>query len=284
MGQPNPPPAAMKLTPLSELLAQRRQLGTEVQFEIPEDWLQGRTSFGGLVSAFAVQAMRDVASGSWPGHVSLRALQTNFIAPVEQGVVTVSVQVLREGKSIRQVQATVKQHDEIAALMVGVFGGDRETAVPPLLPTRPAAPREPDAFPFIPFVPGQRPNFTAHLDMRWGDGTPPFTGQALWHAMLHLRLVDADVPALSPELMTVMMADASPTPVLSQFKKPTPASSVSWALELRPLAHDEKLEGWWRADNVAVAASGGYVNQQSKLWAPSGALAALAYQVVTVYG
>jgi hypothetical protein len=63
-----------------------------------------------------------------------------------------------------------------------------------------------------------------------------------------------------------------------------PTSSVSWALELRALAANETLEGWWRADNHAVAAAGGYINQQSTLWAPSGALAAMAYQVVTVYG
>ena len=26
------------------------------------------------------------------------------------------------------------------------------------------------------FVAGRRPNFTAHFDMRWGVGTPPFSG------------------------------------------------------------------------------------------------------------
>ena len=30
-----------------------------VSFDIPADWLQGRTSFGGLISTLAVQAMRD---------------------------------------------------------------------------------------------------------------------------------------------------------------------------------------------------------------------------------
>jgi len=48
--------------------------------------------------------------------------------------------------------------------------------------------------------------------------------------------------------MTVLMSDASPTPVLSRFKTPTPASSVSWSLELRPLSLQEPLEGWWRAE------------------------------------
>ena len=46
-----------------------------------------------------------MASGGWPDHVSLRALQTNFIAPVEQGVVTVSVHVLREGKTADEADA-----------------------------------------------------------------------------------------------------------------------------------------------------------------------------------
>jgi acyl-CoA thioesterase len=274
----------MTLTPLSSLLAERQHQGTTVHFAVPEDWLQGRTSFGGLISTFTVQAMRDVAASGWPAQVSLRALQTNFIAPVEAGRLTVSVHVLREGKSVRQVQATVTQRDEVAALMVGVFGSDRETSVPALLPTRPPTGKEVDDIKPFPFVAGRRPNFTAHLDMRWGDGAPPFTGVDTWNADLHLRLLDSDAATLSPELMTVLMSDASPTPVMSRFKTPTPASSVSWSLELRPLSLQEPLEGWWRADNRTIAASGGYVNQKSMLWAPSGALAALAYQVVTVYG
>ena len=121
--------------------------------------------------------------------------------------------------------------------------------------------------------------------MRWGVGTPPFSGgSSSERGSIHIRLVDADAAAVGPELITVLMADVSPTPVLTQFTRPVPTSSVSWALELRPLAADETLEGWWRADNQAVAAAGGYINQQGALWAPSGALAALAYQVVTVYG
>jgi acyl-coenzyme A thioesterase PaaI-like protein len=274
----------MNLTPLSSILSGRRQGGADVTFEIPQDWLQGRTSFGGLVSVFAVQAMRDVAAGSWPATVSLRALQTNFIAPVGEGPVVVTAQVLREGKNVRQVQATVKQRDEVCALMVGVFGSDRETVVPPLEPVQPSVPKDHDELRAFPFIPGTRPNFTAHLDMRWGDGAPPFTGTDTWIAALHLRLLDEDAASLPSEIMTVLMADASPTPVLSRFKSPTPASSVSWALELRPLSSGEEMDGWWRADNKAIAAAGGYVNQQSMLWAPSGALAALAYQVVTVYG
>jgi acyl-CoA thioesterase len=275
----------MNLTPLSTLLARRERRGDDVHFDIPDDWLQGRTSFGGLVSMFAARAMRDVAGAQWPGSVSLRALQTNFIAPVEGGTLSVAVRLLREGKNIRQVQASVRQHGETAALMVGVFGSDRTSGVAPVLPRRPDICPAPEAVEPAPFVPGRRPNFTAHFDMRWGIGARPFSGSGDGErGSIHIRLVDADAAALGPELMTVLTADVSPTPALTPFKQPVPTSSVSWALELRPLAADEALDGWWRADNQAVACAGGYVNQQSLLWAPSGALAALAYQVVTVYG
>ncbi|HEX6706607.1 MAG TPA: thioesterase family protein [Albitalea sp.] len=274
----------MNLTSLSALLARRERRPDSVAFDIPDDWLQGRTSFGGLVSAFAVQAMRDVAGDRWPADVALRALQTNFIAPVGQGAVEVGVQVLREGRSVRQVQAVVRQSGETVALMVGVFGGPRPTSLPALRPQRPAPRREVGAIAPSPFVPGLRPNFVAHLDMRWADGTPPFSASPDWRASIHLRLVDADAATLPPEILTVLMADAFPTPALSHFREPSPASSVSWALELRPLPAHEPLDGHWRADNLVIAAQDGYVNQQATLWSPSGALAALAYQVVTVYG
>ncbi|HUG21874.1 acyl-CoA thioesterase [Piscinibacter sp.] len=273
----------MNLTPLSTLLARRIRGDGRTTFDVPDDWLQGRTSFGGLVSVFAVQAMRDAAGASWPAGVTLRALQTNFIAPVEAGALDVTVQVLREGRNIRQVQALVRQRDATCALMVGVFGTDRETTLAPLHPVRPVPARSIDDLPQHPFTAGRRPNFTAHLDMRWAEGGPPFSGSPDWQASIHLRLIDAD-DAVSAELMTVLMADVSPSPALSHFSAPAPASSVSWALELRRLPETETLGGWWRADNRVVAAEGGYVNQQSMLWSPGGTLAALAYQVVTVYG
>ena len=45
---------------------------------VPEDWMQGRSIFGGLQSALALRAMR----GLVPAELPLRILQTTFIAPV----------------------------------------------------------------------------------------------------------------------------------------------------------------------------------------------------------
>ena len=271
-------------TTFAALLAGRRHAAgsSTVTFEIPEDWQQGRTTFGGLIASTAVQAMRDVAGSGWGPEVQLRALQTSFIGPVDRGPVEVAVQVLREGRNVRQVQALVQQAGQTAAVLLGVFGSDRETEVAPCAPSQPPATTSAADAAKLPFLRGIAPNFTQHFDARWGDGAFPYSGKPSPLSRIHLRLKSEPVDA---ELLTVLMADLPPTPVISQFTRPVPASSVSWELELRPVADAPQGENdWWRVDTDVIAAAGGYVNQVTKLWTPGGELASIGYQVVAVYG
>ncbi len=270
------------LTPLTTLLSTRRRQDAAVSFDIPADWLQGRTSFGGLIATLAVQAMRDVAGSAWPEAVKLRALQTSFIGPVTLGVMDVHVTLLREGKNVRQVQALVKQEGQVAALLLGVFGIERPTLVPATVPVRPPVARTPEETP-VRQVRGGGPHFTQHMDMRFVEGVAPFSGQHSEMSRIHLRLKDEPAP-IDLELLSVLLADVPPTPVISNYTQPTPASSVSWELELRPLAQAPAADGWWRVDTDVLASGGGYVNQATRLWAPGGELVALGYQVVAVYG
>lgn len=254
-----------------------------IEFEITDDWLQGRTAFGGLTSAIAVQAMRDVAGARWATDVTLRALQTSFVAPVGAGPVQVAVTLLREGRNVRQVQAHVVQHGQPAAVLLAVFASDRVSRVAPFEPSRPAASNEPDSTALRPFVAGAMPQFLQHFDVCWDCGDLPYSGGSGRTTRVHLR-PRGEEDRLPAELATVLLADVCPTPVSGHFERPTPASSVSWALEVRPLAEPYAEGGWWRADNEAIAFGGGYVNHAARLWAPSGELAALAYQVVAIFG
>jgi hypothetical protein len=70
--------------------------------------------------------------------------------------------------------------------------------------------------------------------------------------------------------------------VVGQLTRPSANSSVTWALELRPVTA-APAQGWWRADNESVMVEGGYVNHSSRLWAPDGHLAAFGSQVVAVF-
>lgn len=270
------------IVPLAQLLDHREREGQRVSFRVTEDWQQGRTMFGGLLSVLAVQAMRDVCGSDWP----LRALQTNFVGPVSPGVVQIDVTLLRQGKNIRQVKAQILQADadgqeQIAGVLLGVFGSGRESALPALRPPQVAVENGiEDAFPW-PFVPGMTPAFTQHLEFRHAEGGVPFTGDDVWHSRAYVRLIDH--AGIDTELQAVLLADAGPTPALSQLKGFAPASSVSWALELRPVNIGQH-DGHWRLDKDALATGEGYVNEKTTLWTPCGQLAALGYQVVAVYG
>jgi hypothetical protein len=184
---------------------------------------------------------------------------------------------------VRQVQALVQQNGQIAAVLLGVFGSDRATIVPVKSPKRPELSVPADEVPKRTMPAGLAPNFTQHLDMRFGEGLAPLSGQPSEVSRIHVRLLREPAPVML-ELLAVFLADVPPSPVLSVFEKPTPASSVSWELELRPLRQAPAADGWWRADTEVLAAEGGYVNQITRLWSPEGELAALGYQVVAVFG
>lgn len=270
---------------LGQLLSRRERLAVgghqRVRFHVSADWGQGRTTFGGVLSTLVVQAMRDVCGSDWP----LRALQTNFVGPVAPGHFDVEVHLLRQGKNIRQVQARLLQTDatgveQTGGVLLGVFGTARESALPHLRPEHiPAAKDIHESFQWH-YVPDVMPAFVQHLDFRQAEGGLPFTGTDAWHSRTYVKLhaptgVDA-------ELQAVLLADAGPTPALSQLKGFAPASSVSWALELRPVDEGDAA-GFWRMDKDALATGDGYVNEKTTLWTPSGQLAALGYQVVAVY-
>ena len=264
------------LVPITALLSRRRRDGDNVAFSISDDWAQGRTTFGGLVGALAVAAMRDVTGSNWP----LRALQASFIGPVA-GELQVSVHLLRQGRHVRQVQATLSTRGETAAVLLGVFGEARSSTLPLLRAERPPVHRAPEAAPELPFIEGVAPNFIAHFDPRWAEGDLPYSNGAARHSRIHVRMRDA---AADAELTSVLLADMPPSPAVGRLKRPVPFSSVSWEIELIPAATPYDTMGWWRADTDVIEASDGYVNQRTSLWAPDGSLAALGYQVAAVYG
>lgn len=277
--------------PLSfaQVLASRQTHGAEASYQLTADWGQGRATFGGLISALAVDAMRATVGAAWPSGeqgLRLKALQTNFVGPAGPGRLQVEVRLLREGKNVRQVQATAMQDGQVAGVFLGVFGARRQTSLPTLLPERPLQADALQAAQALPFIPGLTPEFTQHFDFRWAEGSLPFTGGEHWHSAIYLRLKAGEL-AEHPwrnELLTVMFSDAGPTPALGRLKGFAPASSVSWALELRVPDARADESGWWRADKETAAAAHGYVNERSTLWAPDGSLASLGYQVVGVYG
>ena len=260
-------------TPFSALLSRIETAAGEARVDVPEDWLQGRTLFGGLQAAIGLAAMRTVVPDS-----PLRSLQVTFVAPVPGGRVEARARVLRSGKNATHAEARIVDGDTTLAWMVGVFGRARDSAIrvvpvqPPIDAARPIE---------IRYREGVVPAFTQHFKARWLRGGPPYTGSTERDNVIELGMRDA---APASEMHVLAMADFIPPITLSFLREPVAAASLTWMLEiLRDDVSGYALEGW-RMDAHVFAADAGYTHQSLELWAPDGSAVALGRQTMVVFG
>jgi acyl-CoA thioesterase len=259
-------------TPYSLLLSRMEGAGGETRADIPEDWLQGRTLFGGLQAAIALRAMRTLVPAA-----PLRSLQTTFVAPVPGGLVRATARVLRSGKNATHVEARIIDGAATLAVMVGIFGLARDSSVS-------LVPRQPDVIPGkvieMRHVPGAAPAFTQHFKARWLVGGLPFSGATERDNVIELGMHD---PGPATEYHVVAMADFIPPIALSFLEERVAAASLNWMLEL--LTDDVgalPLDGW-RLDAHLTAAAAGYTHQSLELWGPGGVPVALGRQTMVVF-
>ena len=239
------------------------------------DWLQGRSVFGGLQSAMALRAMRGVV----PADVPLRVLQTTFVAPVPAGKVAVRARVLRTGKNVTHVEASILDGDATAALFVGVFGRDRPSRVEVAPKLEVVEGTEASR------VPRMRPPgvaFAEHFSIRWLRGDPPLSGSRRTDAVIEAAMDDR--AKVASEEHVVAIADFPPPLALSFLESPAFGSSVTWTLEmLGGLRADLPLEGWQLHIDL-TAAGGGYTSQSVFVCGPGGEAVALSRQSMVVFG
>ena len=261
------------ITPFSVLLSRVQAGEGAAMLDVPEDWLQGRTLFGGLQAVVGLAAMRTLAP-----EAPLRSLQVTFLAPVPGGPVRARARILRSGKSATHVEARIVDGENTLAFMVAVFGLPRPSAVS-------LRPRQPEVTPGnpikVPFVPGVTPNFTQHFKARWIVGGLPWSGASQPDNVIELAMRDQ---GNATEYHVVMMADFIPPIALSYLTTPVAAASLTWMLELLPEDVGSLPLDGWRIDATMSAAHSGYINQSLMLWGPGGVPVALGRQTMVVFG
>jgi acyl-CoA thioesterase len=257
----------------STLLASATLVDGATTVEVPADWMQGRSVFGGLQAALAVRAMRSLVPDA-----PLRALQTTFVAPVPAGVVRARARVLRIGQSATHVEARIEDGANTLAVVVGVFGRARSSVVA-VVPKQPAIVAD-HSFE-LQFVPGVFPAFIQHFTARWLRGQPPFSGATATQHVVEVGMRD-EAPA--SESHVIAIADFIPPLALTHLRAPANGSTVTWMLELVADQFDRFPISGWRVDAELVAARDGYTSQSVMLWAPDGTPAAISRQSMLVFG
>lgn len=255
----------------------------DTRYSLPDDWAQGRASFGGLIAGMLLCAMRrDV-----PVARALQSMSCTFVGPVAIGEpFTIETELLRSGKNAVQMQARIVQNQATQTVLIASFGLLRESAAHmPALPAPTAT--APDGLPSMPFIPNVIPNFVQHFDMRWVFGGLPYFGEGTremggWWRYNDFDDAHHDSAMILSEAHYVTLLDAWPPAILPLIKKPAPASSMTWFAQfVQPLplfANDWLL---YRAQ-IAHAANG-YGQTQAHIWNASGELLMVSSQTVAVF-
>jgi acyl-CoA thioesterase len=258
----------------SETMQTVERHGDSWQAKIGEDWLQGRSAFGGLQAALGLRAMRELVGADMP----LRCLQTTFVAPVPAGPVTIRASQLRAGRSACQLEASLCDGDQTLCRMVGVFGSARFSSLN-FQPEQPVV--EATVARELRYVEGQMPAFMQHFRPRWLRGDLPFSGGHQRDSVLQISLRDE---GRVDETHVLAFADFIPPIALGMFSAPTPGSSLTWMIELLRDRYDDLGLDDWRVDARLIAARDGYTNQGVMLWGPRGEPVALSSQSMVVFG
>ena len=257
----------------SALMASMAKHDDSCSVTATEDWLQGRTIYGGLAAAFCLEAVSR-QFGELP---PLRSAQFSFVGPAS-GTVTIRSTILRKGKSTMFAGADLTGDAGLATRATLCYGAARDSE---LSLNNVGSPKveEPDKYPtFFREMPGL--NFVQHFDSHIAAGNFPFSGKeptmTLW-----LRHRDPDAPVSTVAL--VALADAPPPASIVKFKKFAPISTMTWSMDMLT----DKLEtegGWWLVRTTAETLADGYSSQAMTVWNSARTPMMVARQNVAVFG
>lgn len=259
----------------SDLLAAMVPMDGGHAVDVPDDWLQGRTAYGGLSAALCVEAVHR----SLPGLPPLRSAQFAFVGPAT-GRLTVVPTLLRQGKSTSFVGVDLAGDAGIAVRGLLCFGASRASTLDhSALPMPTVAP--PDACPAF-FDSPERPSFSRHFDARLAAGARPRTPGAEPRMTVWMKHGDAD-DARSPMARLIALADALPPAAMILFSaEMRPISTMTWTVDLLTDA-PVSASGWWLIRTVAQTAIAGYSAQDMAIWNDRGEPVAAMRQTVAVF-
>lgn len=259
----------------SELMKSVETAGETWAVHVSDDWLQGRTVYGGLAAALCLEA----AQREFPDLPPLRSAQFSFIGPAA-GPLQINPVELRKGKSTVFVGVDLHGEAGLATRAILCFGAARTSTVSHTAADAPPS-KPPEACPT--FFDGAPPalRFLQHIEGRHAGGALPFSGAREPMMMLWLRHRDA---ALKPSVVSLLaLADAPPPAIVATVTKPGIISTMTWSIDLLTDTV-ETDDGWWRIRTVADAAADGYSGQAMTVWNAAGRAVMASRQSVAVFG
>nr|WP_218625098.1 thioesterase family protein [Sphingomonas sp. dw_22] len=231
--------------------------------------MQGRTAYGGLSAALALQAALDLE----PDLPPLRSAQVAFIGPLA-GQATVTATKLRRGRNAAFLQADVTSEAGLGLRATFVFMAPLASAIAhDIAPRAPLPPPAPDAEIYTGPDDGF---FTSNFNFHDPKAAH---GPAEWLRWARLRARDG----LHPMVELMAIGDALPPAAFKLIEdRRAPLSSLNWQINF--IAPEPATEdGWWLLASTADTVHHGYSSQRMTVWNARGDPIAEAMQGVAIF-
>ncbi|MEL6541927.1 MAG: thioesterase family protein [Pseudomonadota bacterium] len=237
-----------------------------------QDWMQGRTLYGGA-SALVAYTMATRAFTDLP---PLRAAQIGFVAPVGEEI-ELSAEIVRQGRNVTQVRSEIHSDGKVALTAFWLFATGREPNA-----MRPAD--QPTDWPGSPedsavAMKGQGPSFIQNnFDIRFGQTKGEDHGATIrrW-----ARLTEDH--SLDPVAKLVLMGDVMPPGAMRIMQRMGPISSINWSFNVLD-PDTQSAGGWYLAENASQHADLGYSSERLRMWDAEGKQVLEGLQCVAVFG
>ncbi len=237
-----------------------------------QDWMQGRTLYGGA-SALVAYTM---ATRAFPDLPPLRSAQIGFVAPVGEEI-ALTAEIVRQGRNVTQVRSEILSEGKVALTAFWLFATGREANA--LRPADPPAdwpgPPEDNESVTHTFAPA----FVAkNFELRHGQPKGAERGATVrrW-----ARLTEDH--SLDPVSKLVLMGDVMPPGAMRAMQRQGPISSINWSFNVLD-PQSMSPDGWYLAENASQFAADGYSSERLRMWDSTGRQVLDGMQCVAVFG
>jgi acyl-CoA thioesterase len=261
------------MTEFTELLGRVTQHGEAWTVDVSDDWLQGRTLYGGLSAALCLAG----AQRSFSDLPPLRSAQFAFVGPAS-GQLQIRPALLRKGKSTLFCGVDVVGEAGLATRATFCFGAARPSAFAHTALASPPAKAPGDCPDFFRNAPPAL-RFLEHIEGRLVGGALPFSGSTDPRMTLWLRHREPLIPSM---VSLLALADAPPPAASAMSDKPAIISTMTWSIDMLTDTI-ATTDGWFLAHNAAERIGDGYSSQAMTVWDAKGAPVMASRQNVAVF-
>lgn len=241
---------------------------------LSKDWWVFTGANGGYLASVLLRALTSRVDD--PARMA-RSLNVHYLRPPAEGPAVVRTRLVRAGRSLATVTATMVQNDAEVALATAAFSVARPSmefhdAVMPAVPG-------PDEAPPSSWPPDLFPPIVHRFDYRPVTKETVFTGEDRAEVGSWLRL--REPRPLDPVLLATV-SDALAPAVFPKATGPVAATTIDLTVHFRTPAADDPGDGWCLGTFRSTVGADGFVEEDGEMWSESGRLIAQSRQLALV--